>query len=222
MTREIDSGALLSLNRILGIAGQGSGSTELDDGNLTQVIDVAPVVRRSRVLGATASGGYWYWVQQHVHAAAGVLSSEIDFYDPAFPQNGYPASVPKDYDVWIGSFSGRRTAGAGTLGTARLGIDPNSTSQCTGIDDSGAEVTNTQAQAIYEWDQLSSGVSGIPPAFQNSLTLAVQDHRAWRVPRGSTVACWTNAVGASATFLFQGWLGLFPEGLGQDIFGNAP
>lgn len=227
MSRSINSSVLGGLNRILGIAGVGNAGsapeTQLDDDNLTQVIGVLPIVRRSS-LGANASGGWWYWVQQHVHAAAGGLASSLNFYNPVDGTNfnGWPSPVPRGMDVWVGAFCGRRTAGAGTLGGAVLIMNGTTPDQGMGIDDAGSGLQLINGMPVCEWDELSTAISTGPDSFRNSLTLQTMYQPMIRIPRGGTFGAGSEAVGAAATFIFQGIAGLFPEGLGQDLIGNAP
>ena len=100
----IDSSALTVLRRALGIAGTGSGHTELDDDNLSQVIDVVPISRRSLAFGS----GIWQMQMIFVHSNTTGRNIIFDPYRPAVTaggtaanKNGYPTIVPEGFDVWL-------------------------------------------------------------------------------------------------------------------------
>lgn len=213
MGREIDSDSLLRMNRILGLGKGGSSQTELDDAVVSQVVDITPVVRRSRTQAQTT--GLWYFVQEHVHAGAGGLGSNWSPYDAVGNINAFPRPVPEGLDFWIIGFSGRRTAGAGGLTAAEAVLNVLATQQAGGIDDGGTAVASAAGIPLAIWDSIDAAGSQemfLTEAGQPFVPLPM------RMPRGANIGFGSEAA-AAATFLLQGLCGLFPEGLGQDIWG---
>ena len=99
----MDSGALALLNRAFALAGQPSGQTTLLDGEVTQVVDVGPIARRS----LAPQGGLFYTTVTINHTFAGHLAASFNPYDPkhgtpgSLSHNGYPVEVPSGFEVWV-------------------------------------------------------------------------------------------------------------------------
>lgn len=218
--RQIEGDALVQLNRILGIGGaQNLPPTMLDDGNLSQVMDVVAVVRRSRTLGPT--GGWYHGLFSNAHAANGALTSELDPYIPgAAATAGFPASVARGYDIWLVGAAVNRSAGDAALDGAALGIDPTNPQQAFGINNAGAQVAGSGIIPFAFWDALNTSIAAglLPPA--ETIANLVYQPISVRWPRGganmrfvSDVSGLTTATTINCSVL----LGVFPEGLGQDI-----
>lgn len=214
MSKPIESDALDRLYRVLGLSGGAlTKGTLLDDGNVSQVLSINEIVRRSRTPAATT--GWYRPVFENVHAAASDEQSNIDPYAPgAVAFAPYPNPVPRGFDFWILGASLRRTSGAGTLTNANLGVRPVAAQFGWGIDEGGVQVSAPDNMVLAAWTSLNTGSiikygtrgNGDPYAHINL-----------RVPRGTDLFFTSTAAGAAATFRCYLIAALFPEGLGQDV-----
>jgi len=220
VTKRITSDALFLLNRMLGLAGGTPGPTELDDGNVTQVLDIIDVVRRSRTIAA--SQGWFFCIMDNVHAAAGALDSEIDPYTPgaAFAPNvsAYPARVGRDFDFWLYTASLVRIAGDGALDGALLRMNPTAAQMGWGIDNSGAAVAGDDPYPIGRFTALDSTLAARDPygiAGDGKAYISINQ----RIARGNLLRFTTDTSGQTVSTTFRLFLtcGLFSEGIGQDI-----
>jgi len=220
VTKRITSDALFLLNRMLGLAGGTPGATELDDGNVSQVLDITDVVRRSRTIAS--SQGWFFCIMDNVHAAAGALDSEINPYVPgaAFAPtvSAFPASVPRDFDFWLYTASLLRIGGDGDLDGAILRMNPTAAQQGWGIDNSGAAVAGNDPYPIGRWTALDETLAARDPygiAGDGSAFIKVNQ----RIARGNLLRFTTDTSGQTAETTFRLFLtcGLFSEGIGQDI-----
>jgi len=209
VSREIDSTALLLANRMLGVAGPGSAATELEDGILNQVLDVAPIVRRSRTLGG--SGGWYYALMENVHLAANAQSSTLDLYAAVGPINGYENPLPDRFDCWLMQASCRRIAGAGDLTDGVFSLNPAESQQGCGVDQAGAAFAGSSNMALAVFDGIFTGGIAI-----NTLTNEANYKIGIRVPRGASII-WGTTAGAAATFRGELAIGVFPVTTGQDL-----
>ena len=207
----IESDALGELGRTLGIAGAG-GTTLLDTGNVSQVLPLEKIIRRSRTPGIT--GGWFHCVILNEHAGAGALSRGIDPYAPGeFAVAPYPATVRPGFDFWLLGAGLARTSGSGALDGAVLSINPADAQQGWGVDDSGAILLSSIDMVIARWtsfDATTTKVHGV-----------AGDGSAWvplklRIGRGANIKL-VSDVDAAADVLLQMICGLFVSGLGQDV-----
>ena len=209
----VDSDALGVVNRALGISGAGASETELTDGILEQVVDVAPIIRRGRTI--QPSEGIFYGVMENVHPAAGVLSSLINPYKPevALRHAPYPAIVSPRFDIWLLYATVVRTLGTGTA-TATLSLRFDGQTQGWGVDNLGAAVTAVPRHPLAFWNTVRS------PTDIEFLTLADTQPAVklgYRFPRvGSPDLVFLTEVTALATYQLGLVMGLFPVSLGQD------
>jgi len=216
MSKEVDSGALLLINRTLGIAGRGSAQTDLDDGNLTQVIDVNPIVRRSKTLASFE--GVYTGLLRNVHAVAGQLTSTIDPYALAVGAGaGFPDVVPAQsaLDIWLIGACVFRLAGAGTLDGATLETPHTAAQKAFGIDDSGVAVDASGSISLGHWDAILGTVNTDPATTPQGNTWVPIGLRLARASTGLRFI--SDVAGASATIQCNMLIGVFPSGLGQDI-----
>jgi len=216
MSKEIDSDALLTINRVLGIAGPGSASTELEDGTLVQVMNMNDIVRRSRAIGPF--GGWYQGLLENVHSAGDTESSFIDPYEPGASANApYPASVPLGWDVWIVGVGGVRSSGAGALADAIMQINPIARQTGWGQDNAGAPVTGSPSFSLAHFDDVVASVGSIvADPMKNGTNGLTYYQPNVRVPRGAAIE-FHSTSGAAAEFQAQFLMGIFPQGLGQDV-----
>jgi len=215
--KEIDSDALRTINRSLGIAGGlADAPTVLDDSNVAQVLEISRLVNRGRT--PAGSTGWFYGLFVNEHGVAGGLESLIDPYAPDVNAVApYPAIVGRDTDFWLYGALVQRTAGAGTLAGAHLLVQPDASQQGWGIDDSGVAVAAGGSFAMTRWTGLDSSVSVGNP-FGITGNGACYAPLNLRLPRGIvSLRFRSEAAGASATFQCWVVMGLFTEGLGQDL-----
>jgi len=216
---ELNSDALTLMRRMLDIAGTGSSVTELDDGNLTQVVNVNDIVRRSRTQGI--SSGWYICMLRNVHSGADDESSEIDPYAPgdsAAGQSAYPSIVQAGFDVWICGAWVSRSSGAGELTAGELDLDTNASAQFQGWaqDDSGAAVSSGTGVELTQWELLHAPASGVNVMGIEVGTGLTRSRIVQRVRRGLFLR-FNSTSAAAATFDCNMLIGLFPSGLGQDI-----
>jgi len=151
MTKQITSQALELMTKALGLSGTGEQRTELLDGMVEQVIDITPVVRRSRTLAGTE--GIMFGVLRNVHTDAESLVTTIDPYrvGATAAVAPYPPVVPDSLEVWILGATVARASGGGTLSAL---LDIQMRPQAFGIDDSGVAVVTGPAQPLAHWDTI--------------------------------------------------------------------
>ena len=202
--RQLDSGALTLLNEILQLGGGGEQTTQLDDGNVSQVLDVQQVVRRSLTFAST--GGLGFIGFENVHVGAGAISETFNPYaGPDVGANAFPTDIPRGFDVWLLHATMRRTAGAGALTGGEISYNILANMRAKGDGTAGR-------MALGLWtsiEALTGNDYGITPGGQSLIKLGL------RIRRGITLSYDTNAAGA-ATFHCQAMIGVFPAGLGQD------
>jgi len=226
MGKEVDSGALLTLDRVLGIQGRGSGAlqsqeTQLDDDRLIQTIDTIPIIRRSRTPADTS--GLFQCSMQNAHAAADDESSTQDPYNPvadsaAIIRQGYPDPIPPGFDFWVLQACIFRVVGAGALDAAWLRITSEAFGFGWSIDDEDNGLGGITTQPVLaQWEGMATTVfTGATPAGLVVGTGEVVARINMRIRRGVSLT-FDSQAGALATFRMTLTCGVFPEGLGQDI-----
>lgn len=228
MGKAIHSGALTILNRILGIAGSrtGASQTDLDDGNLSQVLNVNPIVRRSRTPGNT---GWFYFLIENNHAGADDEVGTVDPYGIGAGGNGavapYPIApvdggkgVPPDLEVHLIGVGLNRNSASGALAGALCAIIPLTTQQGFGVDDAGAQHLAGININVARWDSINSATTAFGEGVGVSATGVPFVPVNMRIPRGALIR-FSSTSGAAAIFTMYGVLGLFPISLGQDVSG---
>ena len=211
--RSIESGALALLDRILGLGAGGEQFAMLDDGHVSQVLDVAPVARRS----LPPQGGLFWGLLRNVHGAGATAeTSTVNPYTTAHVYSGWPSPVPEGFDVWLAGTTLEFLGTYGNFTRAALDMTVHAPRQGFGVDQAGAAATPAAGvirMGLCRWDE-TSVFDGIYIGLQESgdmwMPLGI------RIPRGTELdfrSHATNAVTMDCGLL----LGLFPAGLGQDI-----
>lgn len=212
----IQSDALVLVNRLLGLAGGlMQEPTNLDESTLSQVIDIGAILRRARCGGALT--GWFHGVMQNVHAVADDQDSSVLPYDAgaAIPgQSAYPSPVPRHLDLHLIAATVERTAGAGALTGGGLLMTSPQVDQAFGVNQAGALVETDLPVPLVRWTALETGAAAL--AIGISGDGSVYHRINLRLPRDVTLHFFTTAA-AAATFRCGLVLGLFPEGLGQDV-----
>lgn len=219
MPKVIDSQALGLVDKALGVAGRGAQITEFEDGQLDQVLDVGPLVRRGRTPANT--GGIFRMVMENVHAAGGDLTSIFVPYSLGAigAIAPYPNPVPDDLEVWVLYCFAMRTAGAGTPDPVGMTID--GIQQGYGRDDSAVAVVSNEELCLVRMGtpQTLNGV-----LYQTNAGFPLQQINL-RIPRFGTLGgpgsrCnmrFHSTASAACTVQMHVIIGLFPLALGQDV-----
>lgn len=204
MSRQMDSGALTQLSEILRLGGGGEQTTTLDDGNVSQVLPIEKIIRRSLTF-ARSSGIFWFGFQT-IHVGAGVLTSSIDPWLSNPGVNAYPTIMPRGFDVWVLYCSARRLSGAGDLtgGSFEIALPANSRGKGTAM---------TALLPIGIWDSIETITLQESLVTQDGDTMLRPN---LRLPQDAFLQFRTNSTGV-ATFDCVAVLGVFPSGLDQDV-----
>ena len=206
MSRQMDSGALTELDVILQLGGGGDQSAILDDGNVSQVLDVNHIIRRS-LTAARTTGLFWFGFRT-VHAGAGNEISTINPYTATGGTGSFPTEIPNGFDVWLLYASLQLTAGTAAFLLAGV-LEINTTDEMRG---KGTAI-GTPVIAAGIWDSIETITTqgyGITAAGETLIRPNV------RLRRGMTIRLRTESSGI-ATFDAVVVMGLFPSGLGQDV-----
>jgi len=225
MTASIDGQQLALVNRLLDLPSSSlTGLTTIDDGNVSQVIDIGAAILR-RGLTPVASTGLFIAIMENVHSGADSETTTVDPYSVGtLAVGGYPAAVDAQLtDVWISDVMCIRTSGAGELNSAQLRLNTVGgpvNPQGWGVDDSGAFIAGTDGPVLAMWigNAVSTG-GGSQVNFPEAGTgkaSAIQVNR--RIRPGESMV-FSSASTAAADFQLVFTIGLFPAGLGQDILG---
>lgn len=206
---------LTLVQRLYRFATQGlSGITEVDTDHVSQVLPIVPEILR-RSMTVTSSQGVGVALFKNEHAGAGQLTTTINPYTTDNVGNGYPS--PVDFtrnDVWIIGASVDRTAGAGTLDAALLEIQFSSDQGFFGEHDDGSSKVGGADMPVARWDSIDTTTNR-----GNALTEQGQPYVPinLRLARGTVIAFISDVAGASADIQCNLIVGLFPQGMGQDI-----
>lgn len=214
MTKKIDSQALEIANKALGLTGAGSRITELADGVVDQVLEVTPIVRRSRTQGITT--GIYTAVMRTDHTDAETVQAQLNPYRvPAINLTPpWPSPIPSSFDLWLLSAGVRRNAGGGTV-SATLSVDYANSSQGFGINDGGTAAQSTLPHRLAFWDAVITDVTVFA-------ILAGSEQPNAQIGLRLQQGIFTELVFRATSTLTSQWdcqllLGIFPVGLGQDV-----
>jgi len=210
--KSVNSSALELLRKAYGLAGVGSGETELDDGRLDQVVDVNPIARRS-MSDAGTTGMYSGLCLMTMPAGASSSAAYLSAYNVG-TSNFQPWTTPviDRLDIWLIGVGCARVSGTvGNFTTASVSLYTPSDHLGFAINNSAnsiaAQATNI---CLAQWDTLGA----------DSVALQ-EDGTSWqpvgkRLRRGEhfVFRCTaTNAVVVELTVQ----LALQPVALGQDV-----
>lgn len=214
MSKEIDSAALSLLNRILGLAGGGGSPISLlDDYWVNQVIDIGPVVRRSRTIAP--SEGIYGMRFFLTHAGADTQAAAVNPYAPGnLAMNGYPAEVPEGYDAWL--MGGYGTVdGAAAFTSLQVGSEMPAIQFGASVLQTGGVGAAVQANFPYLSSATVLNLAGIGIFFTN-LAGETFLQCGYRLRRGQNL--FVRTVSSAALVCnFYAIIALLPSGLGQDV-----
>ena len=210
--KSVNSSALELLRKAYGLAGVGSGETELDDGRLDQIIDVNPIARRS-MADAGTTGMYTGLCVITMGAGASSSSAWQNPYNPgtsALPP--YVDPIVERLDIWCIGVGCALTSGtAANFSEAAIGIytPPD---HCGWAINKTAQVISPAGSKIYlaRWNDLTTSGVGLQSNGQSWQAVGK------RMRRGETFmfdCTATNAVVVELTVQ----LAVQPVALGQDV-----
>ena len=221
MPKVVKGDALGVVNKSLGLAGTGAPITEFNDGQLDQVIDVAPLIRRGRTIAG--STGIFRMVFENAHAGSGSLNSGWIPYETgtvgAIPP--FPSDIKRGDEVWLLWAGCRQTAGSGAV-AIEAAIFFGAVQQGFGIDDAGAAVVSVTAPIIARWNDVDA-VSGqlllrdaTTGLFVQKLGIRVPPKGDIAVAGGEMTVTFDTTTDGVGTYELMLYVGVFPVGLGQD------
>ncbi len=207
--KKIDSQALDILTKALGLQGPGSPVTELTDGIVDQVLEVGPIIRRSRTQAQTA--GIYTAAMRNIHGAADSTTSTITPYAAgATAFAPYPSPMPAGFDIWLLSAAVTQLSGTGTISAALRVVIP---ATVMGISTLGGVVGAVTNVAFWDTILTESTTFAVKGAISEPSTRI-----GMRLPRSaSTSLIFATTSSAIATFDCFLVLGVFPVALGQDV-----
>lgn len=210
--KEIVSGGLNTLSRLLGLTYGGSQTVRIDDGMIQQVIDMRNIIGRGRAVGPAGIGRI---VMESEHLIGQNLTQVLDPYDPEFVIAPWPGNVSIDYDVYLVACSLAREAGTASnmTGAALIlqesvlpGPSQNNTS-------AGGAVALDQEEAEYGlayWDGTESFDQYRDPTGVALVPLGI------RIPRGATLSFRVSST-AAVTVKCSIICAVIPQGSRQDV-----
>ena len=230
MTRTMNSQALALMDRILGLSGSSAGEqyTTLDDGNVQQVIDISAIARRS--LTPAGSLGLYSIRLRNFHSSSALkIDNPCDPYNFAneltisYDTNAWPVPVPRGFDVWLIGASAWSDS-TSKLAMMQLNLTLPSGSMAinqTSTDNSLAQVGNDIAvQQLVRWSTvLGYDVGKVVSDMFTWLDAAGNSYQSFntRLVQGTTLNFISIASSTTVKATCELLVGIFPEGLGQDI-----
>lgn len=214
MAQKIDSGLLVLKNEILNSSGGGS-DTLLDDENITQVLNVNEIGRRS--LAPIGSEGWFVCIHQNVHGAGAtsLTTSQNPYQAGAVGIPPFPGNVRAGLDFWLlGAGLEAAAATATNLTDATLSLNVPRANFGYGVDDMGAAVNPTDVQVpLVFWDNLNKGVLNWGEARADLIWQPIK----LRIPRKSAAIRFDSTAANAVTVNCLMICALLPSGLGQDV-----
>lgn len=219
--RELDSDALVIVQRQLAYSGVGSSRTVFKDGELVQIFDASSAVRRSRA--DIAGGGVFFAIMRNSHAGSDDESNTVNPYAVgALATEAYPEIVDTSrFDLWLLGASFNVFSGTGGTMTCVLEVDMSVTDRLRafGITDTGASAGLGGTITLCNADEVFT--VGGAQRIRNSLTLATYFPFNLRMPRQGSELRFLSTKSNAGAAVYDAilLLGLFPVGMGQDVVG---
>jgi len=214
----IKGSQLASVGKLFQLGQEANRSaTDIDVENVTQVLGINEIVRRSNAAGAESTGLFIGLMENTHGAGATEEESTIDPYaaTAALVSSGYPAVVSGLFDIWILSITGRRAGGTGTnFNDGQVNIDDPATQMGWTVDQAGVVVGGVSVRTIAKFTQLNEDLATSDPLLgvNGEIVFVVNE----RLRRGSTLS-WGTSASNAVVIRAQILLGVFPAGLGQDV-----
>ncbi len=223
---DIDSDALVSVQRQLGNSGISPGLTQFDDDVLQQTFDISAAIRRSRA--DIAGGGLFFGILRNAMAGSDDEVSSVDPYNVGvtLATETFPARVDTTrFDLWLLGASFNVFSGAATATNVEcmLEVDLSVTGRLRafGVDDAGAVAAFGGTLSVA----IADGVKVVGGATRLFNTVSGQ---AWtplrmRMPTQGSIIRFLSTKGDATAGVWDAifLLGLFPIGMGQDVLGDG-
>jgi len=147
VTKRITSGAFEFLNRVLGLSGEGAQTTELDDGNVSEVLEISRLVQAALAVGE--SGGLFSSMLGTTHAAAGLINQSFDPYVPALRVGAFSRPLDfNDVDLWYLGSSVRVVSTSQSVDEVQLVLVPQA-GEFQGI---AFSIGTVDSMVLARWD----------------------------------------------------------------------
>jgi len=200
---DLTAGFLAALDDYIGLAGPRAPTLELDDRNLSQIVEVSRVAAVSKALGANQ--GFFYSILRVSRtASAGETAVAMDPYDPGTVVNtsGFPPrGVPLVFDIWSLRHSPRAVA---VTDFNKLAIRAAFASNQQAMSEGQVGARSAIIGPIFDVADITFASM---PVCSNALSGQTQvvDIRRW--PRGTSLelAIETSGVGTSTVDLISEW-----------------
>lgn len=218
----LDSGALQTLNRVLGATG-GSQHTRIDSDVLQTVMDMVPIVRRGRTF-AGSEGLFMFGIENTHTAIDETITSSVDPYNlGTLAGAGLPRAIEPGWDVWLLYALIRRTGANVNLDSAILDI--SYPAALTGfVSPAGSQFGGLNVKYLISETENVLGGGTLGTYLTELGSGEAGQTLAMRIPRGATIRLRTrtgNAAGVFPVYFASGLIGVFPAGLGQDAIGTG-
>jgi len=219
VARRITSQSLGLVNKALGLAGtSGPGDTELMDGTVEQVLDVGPIVRRSRTPAGT--GGIFRVTLRNLHSGATTVSNSWQPYESALTGlvAPYQSPMPDTFDVWLLGASLSIASGVGNISNSVLLL--TNVQLGFAADSAAAAITPTTTFTLAFWNFI---IETGTQSFGVTQSAAPYKPFSMRIPRKGAIASpflvfeSVSAGDVEADIMLL--MGVFPVALGQDVIG---
>jgi len=217
LTQEIDSAALTGIRPALGIAGADAAQqTFLDDGNVSQVLETNPVIRRDIEI---FPGNYFHGMFQNTHVVSGEQQSFIDPYVSVNQHNNFPALVPDAFDIYLMGLTAMVTSGGANVEWVGFTMDVRQVNAAFSDLNTGgpASIVNREFPLMV-WVDIGEVIMtpGTAALMSDETPLAYRPMKI-RWPRGGAALTLRSQVTDAATIRAVAWFGGFPRALGQDV-----
>jgi len=213
---QIDGGDFSALRLGSDVGGEG---VEYDEGHASQTIPLYPDIRR-RSNTLVGVDGWIYGILENVHAVADVEDSAVNPYAVGATGlvNGYPASIPEGYDIWLMAVHALRTSASGGLTAGIVTVGPGIATQGWGLTDAGAATQAAMRIRLGASTALFTAMTGNsqqPFIWGDGSTVL---YPRIRLPRGGQGDVnFQTESDAAATYQAIFVMGIFPTALGQDV-----
>lgn len=221
MTVPIDEGGLDFVRPLLKFAGAGAGQTLLDDGNISQVLDVGPSARRARTLPLGAG-----LVQLNLNTTSpGAAENDVTLAPygtlAGVREDGFPAEMDElELEIWLLSVSLLISGTTSNWSEAALAVAwadlPTATEESAAT---GTTPPYTVPLAYWDGTLLATTMSN-SPVWAQELTGGIRRHIGLRLPPppvNPTLNFWSEHSGGGAVANCQILAAIVPVAYGQDV-----
>ena len=195
MTKRITSGLFEILNRALGLTGEGAQTTELDDGFVSQVLEIQRIAAYSQAIGAHT--GYFTTTLVNSHVAAGDILERFNPYDPGTRTGQFAGIDPAEFDMWFLGVSCRVISSTQTIDEVQIALDT------AGMNNMNEGDLNQVNMVFARWDGVvaDDALIGVFLLEPGSLKAFSRPEFPFLWPRDNDLMFLSQTSGAGATVL---------------------